>query len=279
MRISYLASALLAICFLPLSTPAFAGCGGANCATSGNAITYGSGSYGAFSAPTTYRSNAHVSSGINTSYGVANSAACPSGTTRANDGYCMATASRSTGNRSSVGFSNSSAYASSSAVSSSAASSPAYARSSAYANSSAMRGTMSGSTYRSTGQVVPFTTSVSKISNYRVAGMANNEFLSPTTCPTNVYNPGGDKVLGCYKVVKPLQVARPVPQIRYQQVRVVRPIIYVRYPVPMPMPVPMQMPVPVCRTQTVCNSGCNSMTYSRYGNAWPQGGSNCGRWF
>ena len=280
MRISYLASAFLAICFLPLSTPAFAGCGGANCATNGNTITYGSGSYSALSAPTKDRSNTHVSSGINTSYGVANSAACPSGTTRASDGYCTSsgsrsTGSRSTGNRSAAGFSSSSAYASSSAASGSAASSAAYARSSAYTNSSAM----SGSAYRSTGQVVPFTTTVSKISNYRVAGMARNEFLSPTACPTNVYNPGGDKVLGCYKVVKPLQVARPVPQIRYQQVRVVRPIIYVRYPVPVPVPMPMPMPVPVCRTQTVCNSGCSSMTYSRYGNAWPQGGSNCGRWF
>ena len=122
---------------------------------------------------------------------------------------------------------------------------------------------------------IPFTTTVSKISKHRVAGMAHDEFLSPTKCPVNVYNPGGHKVLGCYSVVKQAQKIKHVPQIHYQQVRVVRPIIYVRYPVPTPMPVP----APICRSQAlVCGSSCNDTTYSRYGNIWPRMGSTCARW-
>jgi len=250
MRISYLASAVVAICFLPLSMSAFASCNSASCATSGNTVAYS----GTLSTPPKYRANTHVSQGISTRYGVTRAAACPSGSTRARDGYCM-----SNRHSSSVGSANSTSFASS-------------------------------SSYRSKGQTVPFTTSVSKISNYRVAGMGRDEFLSPTTCPVNVYNPGGHKVLGCYSVVKPVraakpvQVIRPVPQIRYQQVRVVRPIIYVRYPVPtlmpLPMPIPMRIPVqvPVCRSQIVCGGGCNSTTYSRYGNAWPQVRRTCGGW-
>jgi len=134
-------------------------------------------------------------------------------------------------------------------------------------------GSVYRSTYATTDKVVPFTTTVSKISNYRVAGMGSNEFLSPTTCPTNVYNPGGNKVLGCYSVVKPVQVVRPVPQIHYQQIRVVHPIIYVRYPVPTPLP------VPVCRSQAlVCGSGCSGVNYSRYGNTLPRLSNNCRSW-
>lgn len=66
-----------------------------------------------------------------------------------------------------------------------------------------------------------------------IPGLGHNESLRPTTCPTSVYNPDGRKVLGCYDVVK------PVPQITYSQAtyyRVVRPIVYVRYPVPVAVP-------------------------------------------
>ena len=247
MRISYLATIVLAVCFLPLSAPAFANCSSTSCSSSGKTITYGSGSYGARSTSTKHRSSTHVSSGINTRYGITSAAACPSGATRARNGVCI-----SGGNSSAFGVSRSTAYA-----------------------SNATYGSSRSSSFRSTGKVVPFTTTVSKISNYRVAGMGANEFLSPTACPVSVYNPGGHEVLGCYSVVKPVQVVRPVPQIRHQQIRVVRPIIYVRYPVPTPMP----MPMPVCRTQSVCGGGCSSTTYSRYGNTWPQGGNNCGRWY
>lgn len=260
MRISYLAATTLAICFLPLSTPAFAGCNSTSCAPVGQTITYGS-TYGSG-----YGSGAYANQGISTRYGMGNTAACPSGSIRARDGFCMTNGSTS--------------FASSSA-------------STSYASSSTF-----GSSSHSAGQVVPFTTTVGNISKYRVAGMGENEFLTPTKCPVNVYNPDGHKVLGCYSVVKPVQTVRPVKtvqtvrrvqQIRYQQVRVVQPIIYVRYPVfvpvpmimPRPIPVPMPRPVfvPVCRTQTVCNSGCNSNTsYSRYGNAWPRVRNNCSRW-
>ncbi len=256
MRITYLAATILSVSLLPLSAPAFASCNSTNCAPVGNSISYGSGSYGSIPSSTNYSSSAYARQGISTSYGTGNTRACPSGAFKTQNRYCM-----STGSSSSVG--------------------------SGHANSSSFRSS-SHSSPRATGQVVPFTTTVSKISKYRVAGMAENEFLSPTTCPTNVYNPDGHKVLGCYSVVKPVQavrpvqVVRPVPQIRYQQVRVVRPIIYVHYPVLIPMPVimpmPMQMPAPVCRTQTVCNNVCNNTVYPRYGNAWPQVRNNCGRW-
>lgn len=78
-----------------------------------------------------------------------------------------------------------------------------------------------------------------------VAGLGAGESLQATSCPVNVYNPGGGKVLGCYNVVK------PVPQTTYY--RVVRPIVYVRYPVPVAVPY---------------MSGCSVVTHaSRYGDA------------
>lgn len=61
-----------------------------------------------------------------------------------------------------------------------------------------------------------------------IPGLGQNETLRARACPTNVHNPEGGKVLGCYDVVK------PVPQTNYY--RVVRPIIYVRYPVPVAVP-------------------------------------------
>ncbi len=268
----------LTVCFIPCSTPANASCSGANCSSGANTITYGSGSYSALSKPvshsvastsahasssarasasasasanasasayartishTSARANArasshassrarassrshaigHVSQGINTRFGTSHQAACPSGSTRSHNGFCMSNTTKH---------------------------SPRTANSFASTSSSSY-----GSINTQTGQIVPFTTSVRNISNHRVSGMASNEFLSPTTCPTNVYNPGGNKVLGCYSVVKPVQMTRPKPIPRYNYVRVVRPIIYVRYPVPMPLP----MPMPVCRTQTICGSG------------------------
>lgn len=84
----------------------------------------------------------------------------------------------------------------------------------------------------------------------QLSGLGANESLQATNCPTNVYNPEGGRVLGCYNVVK------PVPQTNY--VRVVRPIIYVRYPVPVAVP-----------TYTACNMVTH---YSRYGGwSWNQG--------
>jgi len=86
-----------------------------------------------------------------------------------------------------------------------------------------------------------------------VPGLGLNESLQATSCPVSVHNPGGGRVLGCYNVVK------PVPQTTYY--RVVRPIIYVRYPVPVAVPY---------------WSGCTVVTHaSRYGGGWGHG-RRCG---
>lgn len=61
-----------------------------------------------------------------------------------------------------------------------------------------------------------------------VQGLGANESLQATNCPVNVYDNGEGQVLGCYNVVK------PVAQTTYY--RVVRPVIYVRYPVPVAVP-------------------------------------------
>jgi len=61
-----------------------------------------------------------------------------------------------------------------------------------------------------------------------VPGLGTNESLQATNCPVGVYGTGEGQVLGCYNVVK------PVPQTTYY--RVVRPVIYVRYPVPVAVP-------------------------------------------
>ena len=77
-----------------------------------------------------------------------------------------------------------------------------------------------------------------------VPGLGHNESLQATNCPVNVYGSGEGTVLGCYNVVK------PVPQTTYY--RVVRPVIYVRYPVPVAVPY---------------TSPCHTVThYSRYGD-------------
>lgn len=83
-----------------------------------------------------------------------------------------------------------------------------------------------------------------------VAGLGAGESLQATSCPVSVHNPGGGRVLGCYNVVK------PVPQTTYY--RVVRPVVYVRYPVPVAVPY---------------YSGCTVVTHaSRYGDRWGYGG-------
>ena len=61
-----------------------------------------------------------------------------------------------------------------------------------------------------------------------VQGLGQNESLQATNCPVNVHGVDEGRVVGCYNVVK------PVPQTTYY--RVVRPVIYVRYPVPVAVP-------------------------------------------
>jgi hypothetical protein len=86
-------------------------------------------------------------------------------------------------------------------------------------------------------------------STQSVQGLGANESLQATNCPVNVYGAGEGRVVGCYNVVK------PVPQTTYY--RIVRPVIYVRYPVPVAVPY---------------TSPCLTVKhYSRYGD-WHTGG-------
>lgn len=175
---------------------------------------------------------------------------------------------------------NASTYAYGSGSASANASAYAYGSGAASANASASAST------QTTSYAAPVTTAYSQsqasasaqagvTSNYQqnqygierfsgtYGGLGSNESLRPTTCPVAVHNPGGNAVLGCYNVVKQwtpptvhyqhhqgyqYQYHRPAPRpIAY---RVVRPIIYVRYPVP------------------VCVTGCPPQRHhrSRYGS-------------
>jgi len=120
----------------------------------------------------------------------------------------------------------------------------------AYGSSSSYSTYSSGSSYSSGGQsYVPFSsnTSVANMTNLSISGLGANERLCEANCPVDVHNPMGGQVLGCYKICQPVA---PRPVIYQNFVRVVRPIIYVRYPVP--------VAVPGC-TRTVITH------YSRYG--------------
>ena len=117
--------------------------------------------------------------------------------------------------------------------------------SSSYADATYGTGSISNAYAGSNVEMYGFSGSTSS-----VAGLGAGESLQATSCPVNVYNPGGGKVLGCYNVVK------PVPQTTYY--RVVRPIVYVRYPVPVAVPY---------------WSGCTVVTHaSRYGDRWGHSG-------
>ena len=229
MRTSTLTSGVIALGFMAISSAASASCSNGYCTSSSSYGSYNTGS--SYSGSTSY-----------SSYGSSSrTAPCPAGSSRSSDGLCMSNSSGSVGT----------SYSSSS-YSSASAPLGSYTHTTGY--------TSTGSTYSSStsnAQIVPFTTTVSNISNYRVPGMGANEYLSPTECPVSVYNPNGGKVLGCYSVVKPKPVVRT--QVRYNTVRVVRPVIYVRYPVPVAVPVIR----PTCGVVT---------SYSRYGNYWPRAG-------
>jgi len=101
-------------------------------------------------------------------------------------------------------------------------------------------------------------------SSVSLAGLGHNEGLRPRNCATNVHGTGEGRVIGCYDVVQ------QVPQTTYY--RVVRPVVNVRYPVP--VAVPFTSP---CHTFDI---------HSRYGN-WHlrdlprnnfKGNSRCGGW-
>ncbi len=154
--------------------------------------------------------------------------ACPSGSRRAADGYCMATNSGSYG----------------------------------AAHASILHTSSARITYNAS-----HTSSTHSSSAVNHA----NKSLSIAPCPTSDYTPQVGKVLGCY-LPTPVVRPRPVPHTRvhYQQIQVVRPVIYVRYPVPVPVVLPIMAP-----SITPCGG---AISYSRYGNAWPQAGGGCGGW-
>jgi len=132
---------------------------------------------------------------------------------------------------------------------------------SGYSNTSYASGSQSGSSsYSSNTQIIPF--------SGVPQGLGANESLVPTNCPVNVYNPNGGDVVGCYSVVK----TRP-PVAVQNYVRVVRPVIYVRYPVP------VQVPSCGMNSGYGYSQGGNVSRYGNgYGSAWSYGGgrSSCG---
>ena len=236
--------------------------------SSGSSMYMGSSS-SSYTPSASYSSSARTyggsssSSYSSSSYG--RSSNCPAGSTRASDGVCMSNG----GSVSYSGSSSSSSYTPSSSYSYSSTPLNSYQGQSSYVINNTVSSSMSdqeadyrygsgsiSKTYTDgSNTIVPFTTTSASLSNYRVPGMGSNEFLSPTTCPVNVYNPGGAQVLGCYQVSKPAPVRVSVPS--YHTVRVVRPVIYVRYPVPTPVYAP----------QSTC--GGNYGWASRYGEGWP----------
>lgn len=232
-------------------------------------------SVGKVSAPTYANHSNYGSSSIN--YGSANNygagtyspgittvAPCPAGSTKQADGTCLSTSSSFSSSTVSTGSAYSSAPTYSSSSYGSGSHSHGSVASSSYAAQTYGSGSIS-SAFTTDYSTAPLTSSV-------VSGLGLNESLQATTCPVSVDNPNGAKVLGCYNVVKPQPKPRPVVRTVVRTVptvyQVVRPIVYVRYPVP------------------VCNTCCSPQTvYSRYGsngfnasgfNGGFNGGNSCG---
>ena len=175
-------------------------------------------------------------------------AGCNSGPYCTSSGHTSSLPSLSTWSASSHSASSYTApsysYASSSSYSTAPLSNASYSYggmvSSAYADSTYGTGSISNAYEGSDVEMYNFSGSTAS-----VPGLGAGESLQATSCPVSVHNPSGARVLGCYNVVK------PVPQTTYY--RVVRPIVYVRYPVPVAVPY---------------YSGCSVVTHSsRYGDA------------
>ncbi len=132
---------------------------------------------------------------------------------------------------------------------------------SSYSSSSSLGTSYTGGSYSSSygtssaPTLVPFSSSAATTGPIRMSGLGASEYLQPTSCPVNVNGlQSGQSVLGCYSVMKQSQSS----SIHYgapQTVRVVRPIIYVRYPVPTPVfNVPVPVPVPVFGPRPMCGA-------------------------
>jgi hypothetical protein len=220
------------------SASAHAGTSGASAASHASAGSY-SGTSGGYAS-----TSAHASAQAGHS-----SASAQASASSLSGGYSYAGASAYAGRTATLSPSYAASYAT--ATSTPASSGYGSASASAYASSAG------GSAYASA-SANAVVSSAYQSHQYRqegfsgtYGGLGPNESLHPTRCPISVHNPNGHQVTGCYKVVKrwtPPQVHRPAPHRVYY--RVVRPIIYVRYP------------VPVCVT-----GGCTPQPYggSRYG--------------
>ena len=77
--------------------------------------------------------------------------------------------------------------------------------------------------------------------------LAPDESLRATQCPTAVHNPEGHPVLGCYHVVREIRQPAPIAYTTYY--RIIRPIIYVHYPVTL---YPVSYARPCCRPVRRC---------------------------
>lgn len=146
-----------------------------------------------------------------------------------------------------------------------ASTAPSYSSGTTYSSGTNSSATSYGSSYGTGSTSSPYTGSGVEMfgfsgSTASISGLGANESLQATNCPVDVYNPTGARVLGCYNVVK------QVPQTNY--VRVVRPVVYVRYPVPTPVAVPYY----VNQAQSPC--AAQNVVFSRYvnrpscGNGW-----------
>jgi len=101
-----------------------------------------------------------------------------------------------------------------------------------------------GTSYGSS-SYVPFSSQSSMSGPISLNGLGANEYLEPTNCPVDVNGmQSGQSVLGCYKVMK--QTRSVNYTVIPHRVQVVRPVIYVRYPVPTPVYNYHPMPRPVC---------------------------------
>lgn len=87
--------------------------------------------------------------------------------------------------------------------------------------------------------------SYGQVTNVSMPGLGAGERLCKVECPVSVDLNPGERVLDCFAVCKP----KPQPHMSYQTYtkayQVVRPVIYVRYPVPVyvpPAPRPTPMP-------------------------------------
>lgn len=172
-------------------------------------------------------------------------AGCNSGTYCTSSGHSSTLPSLSSWSGPSYATNNSSNYSTTSSYSYGSSNSYSGTVSSAYADSTYGTGSISNAHAGGDVQMYGFSGSTNS-----VPGLGINESLQATSCPVSVHNPSGAKVLGCYNVVK------PVPQTTYY--RVVRPVVYVRYPVPVAVPY---------------WSGCTVVTHtSRYGDRVGHGG-------